>query len=110
MRHYEIIFLIHPDQSEQVQSMIERYEAILTKNHGKIHRKEDWGRRQLAYSINDLHKAHYILLNVECDQEALDEFKNSCKYNDAILRHLILKKSSAIVDKSILFKKENIVA
>ena len=107
MRHYEIVFLVHPDQSEQVPGMLERYESIVTKNQGKIHRKEDWGRRQLAYPINDLHKAHYILLNIECDQVALDEIKNAFKFNDAILRNLILKRKSAITTESVFLRKES---
>ena len=106
MRHYEIVFLVHPDQSEQVPGMVERYESIITKNNGVIHRKEDWGRRQIAYPINDLHKAHYILLNVECDQASLDELKNAFKFNDAILRNLIIKKDSAITTESAFMKKE----
>lgn len=106
MRHYEIMFLVHPDQSEQVPGMVERYEGIVTKTGGKIHRKEDLGRRQLAYPINDLHKAHYILLNVECNQEAMSELKNAFKFNDAVLRNLIIAKKHAITHESILMKKE----
>ncbi|MBA2710277.1 MAG: 30S ribosomal protein S6 [Tatlockia sp.] len=106
MRHYEIVFLVHPDQSEQVPAMVERYEGIITKNEGKIHRKEDWGRRQLAYPIKDVHKAHYILLNVECNQPALDELKNAFKFNDAILRNLIINQNQAITGQSVLMKKE----
>ena len=106
MRHYEVVFLAHPDQSEQVPAMVERYEAIIQKHGGKTHRKEDWGRRQLAYSINDLHKAHYILMNIECSQEALDELKTSFKYNDAILRNLILQRKGPITIESVMMKKE----
>ncbi|MBA2649945.1 MAG: 30S ribosomal protein S6 [Legionella sp.] len=106
MRHYEIMFLVHPDQSEQVPGMVERYEGIISKHEGLIHRKEDLGRRQLAYPINDLHKAHYILLNIECNQESLDELKNAFKFNDAILRHLILVQKRAITGESVLNKKE----
>lgn len=106
MRHYEILFLVHPDQSEQVPSMVERYEGIITKDGGIIHRKEDWGRRQLTYSINDVHKAHYMLLNVECTQEALNELKNMFKFNDAILRNLILKMPNAVTGESVQMKKE----
>jgi len=106
MRHYEIVFLVHPDQSEQVPAMVERYEGIISKHEGKIHRKEDWGRRQLAYPINDVHKAHYILLNIECSQAALDELKTLFKFNDAILRNLILKQKHAITSESIMMKKE----
>ena len=107
MRHYEIVFLVHPDQSEQVPSMLERYEGIITKNNGQIHRKEDWGRRQLAYPINDLHKAHYILLNIECDQVTLDEIKNAFKFNYAIIRNLILKRKDAIKTESVFLRKES---
>ena len=106
MRHYEIVFLVHPDQSEQVPAMVERYEAVITKQDGKIHRKEDWGRRQLAYPINDVHKAHYVLLNIECNQAVLDELKNLFKFNDAILRNLITVQKSAITTESAMMKKE----
>lgn len=107
MRHYEIVFLVHPDQSEQVPGMIERYESIIAKQEGKIHRKEDWGRRQLSYPMNDVHKAHYILMNVECNDVALDEIKTAFKFNDAILRNLIIKKKHAITHESIMMKKES---
>lgn len=106
MRHYEIMFLVHPDQSEQVPGMVERYEGIITKHNGKIHRKEDLGRRQLAYSINNVHKAHYILMNVECNLDALNEIKNAFKFNDAILRHLITVQKQAITTESVLMKKK----
>lgn len=106
MRHYEIVFLVHPDQSEQVPAMVERYEGIITKHAGVIHRKEDWGRRQLAYPIKDVHKAHYILMNIECNQEALDELKNLFKFNDAILRNLVLIQKHAITGQSVSMKKE----
>ncbi len=106
MRHYEVVFLVHPDQSEQVPAMVERYEGIITKHEGIIHRKEDWGRRQLAYPINDVHKAHYMLLNVECNQTALDELKTAFKFNDAIIRSLILNQKEAITVESIMMKKE----
>jgi small subunit ribosomal protein S6 len=106
MRHYEIVFLVHPDQSEQVPAMVERYEGIISKEEGIIHRKEDWGRRQLAYPINDVHKAHYMLMNVECNQAALDELKTAFKFNDAILRHLVIKQKHAITSESIMMKKE----
>ena len=106
MRHYEVVFLIHPDQSEQVPAMVERYEGIVKKRDGHIHRKEDWGRRQLAYPINDVHKAHYILMNIECDQTALDELKNAFKFNDAILRNLIICQRQAITTESVMMKKE----
>lgn len=106
MRHYEIVFLVHPDQSEQVPAMVERYEGIITKNGGAIHRKEDWGRRQLAYTINDVHKAHYILLNIECNDASLDELKTAFKFNDAILRHLIIKRKGAVTSESVMMKKD----
>jgi small subunit ribosomal protein S6 len=106
MRHYEIVFLVHPDQSEQVPAMVERYEGIITKNEGILHRKEDWSRRQLAYPINDIHKAHYILMNIECNQNVIDELENAFKFNDAILRHLVIKKKEAITEESIMMKKE----
>ena len=106
MRHYEVVFLAHPDQSEQVPAMVERYEAMIIKHEGKVHRKEDWGRRQLAYPVNDLHKAHYILMNIECSQVALDELKTAFKFNDAILRNLILQRKEAITSESIMMKKE----
>jgi small subunit ribosomal protein S6 len=106
MRHYEIVFLVHPDQSEQVPAMVERYEGIVSKQGGVIHRKEDWGRRQLAYPMNDVHKAHYILVNIECDQVALEELKTAFKFNDAILRHLIICQKHAVTNPSVMMKKE----
>ena len=107
MRHYEIVFLVHPDQSEQVPGMLERYEGIIHKHNGVIHRKEDWGRRQLAYPMQDVHKAHYIMLNIECNQQSLDELKNAFKFNDAILRNLIILKKEAIKTESVMMKKES---
>ena len=106
MRHYEVVFLVHPDQSDQVPTMIERYEGIISKQNGKIHRKEDWGRRQLAYPVKEVHKAHYVLMNIECEQSTLDELKNAFKFNDAILRNLIIKRKHAIVTPSVLMKKD----
>jgi small subunit ribosomal protein S6 len=106
MRHYEIVFLVHPDQSEQVPAMIERYRGVVEKNEGKIHRQEDWGRRQLAYPIKKIHKAHYVLMNVECDQEALDALKHAFRYNDAILRHLILQRETALTEVSAMLRPE----
>ena len=106
MRHYEVVFLVHPDQSEQVPSMVERYEGIISKHEGLIHRKEDWGRRQLAYPINDVHKAHYIMLNIECNLAALEELKTSFKFNDAIIRSLVLNQNEAITRESVMMKKE----
>jgi small subunit ribosomal protein S6 len=106
MRHYEIVFLVHPDQSEQVPAMIERYSSTITDKNGTIHRLEDWGRRQLAYPIEKLHKAHYILMNVECDSETLNELESAFRFNDAILRHLTLTQKAAITEASPLAKTE----
>jgi small subunit ribosomal protein S6 len=100
MRHYEIVFLVHPDQSEQVPAMVERYTATIEGSAGSIHRFEDWGRRHLAYPINEVHKAHYILMNVECTQEALDELTTNFRYNDAILRNLVIRRNEAVTDVS----------
>ena len=107
-RHYEIVFLVHPDQSEQVPAMIERYSNIITQRQGKIHRLEDWGRRPLAYPINKISKAHYVLTNIECNNEALNELKDAFRFNDAVIRNLILRKKHAITEPSSLLKeKEN---
>ena len=106
MRHYEILFLVHPDQSEQVPSMIERYKTLVEKNGGIIHRFEDWGRRQLAYPINKIHKAHYVLLNIECDSNTLKEITGSFRFNDAILRNLVLKRKYAITTPSPMLKQK----
>lgn len=106
MRHYEIVFMVHPDQSEQVPAMIERYRAAIEKDEGQIHRLEDWGRRQLAYPIQKLHKAHYVLMNVECSQEALDELTTSFRFNDAVLRNLIIKRNEAVTEQSPLAKSK----
>ena len=107
MRHYEIVFLVHPDQSEQVPAMIGRYKAIIEGKDGKVHRLEDWGRRQLAYPINKLHKAHYILMNVECNQESLDELNNAFRFNDAVIRNLIFQQKVAITEVSPLIKDKD---
>lgn len=107
LRHYEIVFLVHPDQSEQVPVMIERYRAMIEKGEGKIHRLEDWGRRQLAYPIEKLHKAHYVLMNIECDSETLKELKHTFRYNDAILRELILCRKEALTETSIMMRPED---
>jgi small subunit ribosomal protein S6 len=108
MRHYEIMFLVHPDQSEQVPGTIERYGNMVKQNSGVVHREEDLGRRQLAYPINKIHKAHYVLMNVECDQATRDELENSFRFNDAIIRYMINKTKSAYTEASPLFKnKEN---
>jgi small subunit ribosomal protein S6 len=106
MRHYEIIFLVHPDQSDQVPAMLERYQGIISKHQGLIHRKEDLGRRQLAYPIADVHKAHYVLMNIECNLDALNEINNVFKFNDAILRNLTIVQKHAITAESVLMKKE----
>ncbi len=106
MRHYEIVFLVHPDQSEQVPSMVERYKGQITDGGGAVHRLEDWGRRQLAYPINKIHKAHYILMNIECSQEVLDELANSFKFNDAVLRNLVMRRKDAVAEESLLAKGE----
>ena len=100
MRHYEIIFMVHPDQSDQVAAMIERYSAIIEGSEGAIHRLEDWGRRQLAYPINKIHKAHYVLMNVECDNEALDEITNLFRFNDAVIRSMVVRMKEAVTDIS----------
>ncbi len=102
MRHYEIVFLVHPDQSSQVQAMIDRYTATIEKNDGKIHRLEDWGRRHLAYPIKKIHKAHYILMNIECDQQTLDELESGFRFNDAILRSMTLVKEEAVTEASLI--------
>lgn len=106
MRHYEIVFIVHPDQSEQVPAMIERYKGIVTTRGGKIHRLEDWGRRQMAYPIQKMHKAHYVLMNVECDNQALEEIEHAFKFNDAVLRHLIINKKEAVTAPSPMMKEE----
>jgi small subunit ribosomal protein S6 len=106
MRHYEIVFLVHPDQSEQVPAMVERYTATIKASGGQVHRMEDWGRRQLAYSINKIHKAHYIMLNVECSDAILEELTTSFRYNDAILRNLVIREDAAITDESFIMKAE----
>lgn len=107
MRHYEIVFMVHPDQSEQVPAMIERYKAGIESKSGIIHRLEDWGRRPLAYRINKLHKAHYVLMNVECSQESLDELTNAFQFNDAVIRHLVLKMDEAITEPSPLLREKS---
>lgn len=106
MRHYEIVFIVHPDQSEQVPAMIERYRAQITASGGAIHRLEDWGRRQLAYPIQKIHKAHYLLMNIECNQETLDELEHGFKFNDAVLRHLTIVMKEAVSAPSVMMKEE----
>jgi small subunit ribosomal protein S6 len=106
MRHYEIVFIVHPDQSEQVGAMIERYRGTITGKGGAIHRLEDWGRRQMAYPIQKVHKAHYVLMNIECDQETLDELEHAFKFNDAVLRHLTMRTKGAVIVQSPMMKEE----
>ena len=106
MRHYEIVFIMHPDQSEQVPAMVERYRTLVTSKNGHIHRLEDWGRRQMAYPIQKIHKAHYVLMNIEVDQETLDELEHAFKFNDAVLRHLIIKVKAAVIAPSAMMKEE----
>ena len=106
MRHYEIVFMVHPDQSEQVPGMIERYSATIQKDGGKVHRLEDWGRRQLAYHINKIHKAHYVLMNVEASNEAMDELTTTFRFNDAIIRNLVMRRDEPVTEESIIMKQE----
>ena len=106
MRHYEVVFIVHPDQSEQVPAMIERYRTLVTSNGGTMHRLEDWGRRQLAYPIQKIHKAHYVLMNIECNQFVLDELEHAFKFNDAVLRHLIMSMKEAVIAPSPMMKEE----
>jgi small subunit ribosomal protein S6 len=107
MRHYEIVFMTHPDQSDQVPAMVERYTAIIEAADGKVHRMEDWGRRQLAYPINKVLKAHYVLMNVECTQEALEEILTAFRFNDAVIRHLVIGREEAVSEASPLSKPES---
>ena len=106
MRHYEIVFIVHPDQSEQVPAMVDRYKALVATHGGQIHRLEDWGRRQLAYPIQKMHKAHYVLMNIECDNVTLNELEHGFKFNDAVLRHLTIKTKRAITTPSPMMKEE----
>ena len=106
MRHYEIVFLVHPDQSEQVPGMVERYTQAIEKDGGKVHRLEDWGRRQLAYPINKIHKAHYVLINAEASAEAVEELTTNFRYNDAVLRNLIIRCDEAVTEESPIMKAE----
>lgn len=107
MRHYEIVFLVHPDQSEQVPAMIERYKSLIEAGNGKIHRLEDWGRRMLAYPIQNLVKAHYVLLNIEVSQEVLNELVDGFRFNDAVLRHLIMRRDDADTEQSLIMKNKD---
>jgi small subunit ribosomal protein S6 len=106
MRHYEICFIVHPDQSEQVPAMVERYKGVIAQRNGVVHRLEDWGRRQLTYPIQKVHKAHYVLMNVECDNETLAELEHSFKFSDAVLRHLVVKMPKAVTTPSPMMKEE----
>ena len=106
MRHYEVVFLVHPDQSEQVPGMIERYTQLMADSGGKVHRMEDWGRRQLSYPINKIHKAHYVLMNIECGSETLEELSTLFRFNDAVLRNLVIKCNEAITEESLILKGE----
>lgn len=106
MRHYEVVFLVHPDQSEQVPGMIERYSQLMADSGGRVHRMEDWGRRQLAYPINKIHKAHYVMMNIECGGETLDELSTLFRYNDAVLRNLVIKRKEAVTEESLILKQE----
>jgi small subunit ribosomal protein S6 len=106
MRHYEIVFMVHPDQSEQVPGMIERYTAAIQKDGGQVHRLEDWGRRQLAYPINKIHKAHYVLMNVEASNDAMEELTTTFRYNDAVIRNLVIRRDEAVTEESFIMKAE----
>ncbi|TNE78253.1 MAG: 30S ribosomal protein S6 [Gammaproteobacteria bacterium] len=106
MRHYEIVFMVHPDQSEQVPGMIERYTSTITAGNGNVHRLEDWGRRQLAYPINKIHKAHYVLMNIECGQDVLDELNSNFRYNDAVIRSAVFSCDEAVTVESPIMKAE----
>lgn len=108
MRHYEIVFLVHPDQSEQVPAMLERYKSVIEAAEGQVHRSEDWGRRQLAFPLQKLHKAHYALMNIEANQETLDELVQGFRFNDAILRHLVVRRDGPVTEQSPLAKEEEI--
>jgi len=107
LRHYEVVFLVHPDQSEQVPAMIERYSNLISARKGKIHRLEDWGRRPLAYPINKIMKAHYVLLNIECDQATIDELSDNFRYNDAVIRNMVLRVDRAITEASPIAKEKD---
>lgn len=107
MRHYEVVFMVHPDQSEQVPAMVERYKTLIEGSNGKIHRLEDWGRRQLAYPIENLVKAHYVLMNIECDQSVLSELTDSFRFNDAVLRNLVLSMDEAVIEQSLIMKHKD---
>ena len=107
MRHYEIVFMVHPDQSEQVPAMVERYRSMITATGGAIHRLEDWGRRQLTYPINKVHKAHYVLMNIECDGATLQQLNDAFRFNDAVIRNLVIKREEAITEASFMLKAKD---
>ena len=107
MRHYEIVFMVHPDQSEQVPAMVERYRSMITATGGAIHRLEDWGRRQLSYPINKIHKAHYVLMNIECDSPTLQQLNDAFRFNDAVIRNLVIKRDEAVTEPSFLIKAKD---
>ena len=106
MRHYEVVFLVHPDQSEQVPGMLERYQSMITADGGQVHRLEDWGRRQLTHTVNKVHKAHYVLMNIECERAVLDELTGAFRFNDAVLRHLVIRRDEPVTEASPLAKSE----
>lgn len=106
MRHYEVVFLVHPDQSDQVPAMIERYEQLIERGEGKVHRKEDWGRRQLSFPIAKIHKAHYVMMNIEVGQEALEELESAFRFNDAVIRHLVIRRKAAPEGHSKIYEEE----
>ena len=106
MRHYEVVFLVHPDQSDQVSGMVERYQGLIERGNGVVHRLEDWGRRQLAYPISKIHKAHYVLMNIEVNGETLEELESAFKFNDAVLRNLIIKRKEAVIGNSKIYEEE----
>ena len=107
MRHYEVVFLVHPDQSEQVGAMVDKYQSLIEGNGGHVHRSEDWGRRHLAYNIGKVHKAHYVLMNIECDQPTIDEITSMFKFSDAVLRNLVIRRDSAVTTASLLAEDDS---
>ncbi len=106
MRHYEVVFMVHPDQSDQVPGMVERYQALIARGNGKVHRTEDWGRRQLSYPVSKIHKAHYILMNIEVERETLDELESAFRFNDAVLRNLVVRRKEAVTEMSKIYEEE----
>ena len=106
MRHYEVVFMVHPDQSDQVPGMVERYQALIARGNGKVHRTEDWGRRQLSYPVSKIHKAHYILMNIEVERETIDELESAFRFNDAVLRNLVVRRKEAVTEMSKIYEEE----